>query len=175
MHEFESKLAQIREMVEDLSRSGRAQGPAVQEVMTPRPSTISPETSVLEVVKLIVSKRFRHLLVTDETNRLVGVISDRDLVSCVGPGRDPDKVALAELRAADIMSTDLITVGPYTPLADAVIVLVEHGISCLPVLAGESLLGILTSTDLHMALAVLLRLFGRFGLATSAVEPAGIV
>ena len=59
------------------------------------------------------------------------------------------------------MSTDLLTVGPNTPLAEAVDVMIEHGISCLPVLAGDDLVGILTNTDLHVLLHLLLQSLGQ--------------
>jgi predicted transcriptional regulator len=54
------------------------------------------------------------------------------------------------------MSTDLVTVGPNMPLERAVSMMIGQGISCLPVLADETLMGILTNTDLHLLLQILL-------------------
>ena len=55
------------------------------------------------------------------------------------------------------MSTDLLTVGPCTALLEAVEVMVDQGINCLPVVAGDQPLGILTSTDLHLIIEQLLQ------------------
>jgi predicted transcriptional regulator len=57
----------------------------------------------------------------------------------------------------ELMSTDLVTVRPETPLDQAVTLMVEEGISCLPVLNETELVGILTNTDLHVVLQVFLQ------------------
>ena len=60
------------------------------------------------------------------------------------------------------MSTDLITVSPETSLLEAVRLIVENGISCLPVVEHGRAIGILTTTDLYLALEQLLcRLNGK--------------
>ena len=131
------------------------------QLMTPAPSSVPTETTVLDLVYMFERHRFRHLLVTDGTGHLLGVISDRDVIHSLGPGRALDKQRLMRTTAGDVMSTDLLTVGPNTPLADAVDVMIEHGISCLPVLAGDDLVGILTNTDLHVLLHLLLQSLGQ--------------
>ena len=64
---------------------------------------------------------------------------------------------LAGILVAELMSKDLVTVRPETPLEQAVTLLVEEGISCLPVLNETELVGILTNTDLHVVLQVFLQ------------------
>jgi CBS domain-containing protein len=103
------------------------------------------------------AKEFRHLLVTDPHGRLLGLVSDRDVLRCFGPGRYPDQERLERTAALDIMSSDLITVAPDTLLAVAANEMLGHGISCLPVLTDEQLVGILTDTDLQTVLEVLLQ------------------
>ena len=106
------------------------------------------ETSVLELVELFHAKHFRHVLVVDHEDKLVGVVSDRDVLRCFGFHEGPKRSILAGIRVQELMSTDLVTVRPETPLEQAVTLMVEEGISCLPVLNEAELVGILTNTDL---------------------------
>jgi acetoin utilization protein AcuB len=124
--------------------------------MTGRPSCIAPDTPLLDLIKLFHAKQFRHLLVVDEERGLVGVISDRDVMRCLGPEKYPDPTALGGIAAREIMSTDLITVTPGTSLDKAVGMMIDHGISCLPVQIDATLVGILTNTDVNVMLKVLL-------------------
>ena len=112
---------------------------------------------MFELVKILNERGHRHLLVTDETNRLVGVVSDRDIGRCFGPGKYPDEEALKQITAGELMSTNVITIDPDAPLQSAVGLMVEHGISCLPVLMGGGVVGILTDTDLRLVLEILLQ------------------
>lgn len=120
----------------------------VCEVMTPAPTCIAPEATILELVRLVHAKKFRHLLVADEERRLIGVVSDRDIVRCFGPGEFPSDAVLEQMRAGDIMSRDVVTVGPDASPADCIDKMHEHGINCLPVVVDGRPIGILTTADL---------------------------
>jgi len=157
MDRLENKLQQVLTVVSAALRRGDGSSILVAQVMTASPSCVQLETSALELVRLFHSKGFRHLPVTDSRGRLVGIISDRDVLRAIGPGDGLDKDALAGIPAADLMSSDLVTIGPEQPLTSAVRLLLEHGISCLPVLTDGVLVGILTTTDLYVALQALLQ------------------
>jgi acetoin utilization protein AcuB len=122
--------------------------PTLREVMTPAPTCVAPEASVLQLVRLLHAKRFRHLLVTTDGGKLVGIISDRDVVRCFGPTAYPDEDLLAGIRAEQIMSRDVITITSDLTLAGALDVMHDHGVSCLPIVDGERLTGIVTTSDL---------------------------
>ena len=128
----------------------------VADLMTKAPACVSAATSALELVKLFHAKNFRHLLVTDRTGRLEGVISDRDVLRCFGADRHPSKKALAAVFASQLMSTDVVTIGPTASLVEALRLMLAEGISCLPVMADEMLVGIITNTDLHVMLDIML-------------------
>jgi len=157
MDRLDLKRLQVLEVLGDSQGLGRQGGLVAGRVMTLAPSCISPQTTALELIQLFHRKQFRHLLVTGEEDRLIGVISDRDVIGYLGPNRLAARSALSRVTAAEIMSTDLVTVGPDTPLEQAVRLMIEQGISCLPVLTGGKLVGILTNTDLHLVLQVLLQ------------------
>lgn len=129
----------------------------VAHVMTVEPCCVLPESSVLELVELFHAKQFRHVLIVDHSGRLVGVVSDRDVLRCFGPQEGPKRSVLAGIRVEELMSTDLVTVRPETPLDQAVTLMIEEGINCLPVLNETELVGILTNTDLHVVLQVFLQ------------------
>ena len=169
MDPIEAKRAQVSGVLEQIDlRRGLLAG----HVMTPQPSCIGPETTVRELVELFYAKQFRHLLVTDGQSRLVGVISDRDVLRCLGPGDRPEPEALARITAGQIMSTDLITIGPETPLARVVVLMIDHGINCLPVLVDGDLVGIITNSDLHVVLQILLESAWRSSPEESVVSAA---
>lgn len=122
--------------------------PQVRDIMTPAPTCIDSQATILQIVRLVHAKKFRHLLITNERHELVGVVSDRDIVRCFGPGEFPDDSVLEQMRAADIMSTDVVSVGPNTPVAACIDEMLDHGINCLPVVVGRRPVGILTTADL---------------------------
>jgi predicted transcriptional regulator len=86
----------------------------------------------------MADNKLRHLLVCQD-DRLLGVISDRDLAK---PGK----------TAADVMARKPVTVDPQTALSPAVTMMMRKRISCLPVVEGEKLVGLFTTTDLIMTL-----------------------
>lgn len=157
MDRLDRKRRQLNTLLNQIVINGSAREVAVGDVMTANPSCISPEATLLELVKLFHAKEFRHPLVTDADGNLVGVVSDRDVIRCFGPGRYPAEDILKGITAADIMSTDLVTISPEAPLEQAIELLCGYGINCLPVVSNAKLVGILTSTDLYVVLEMLLK------------------
>ena len=127
----------------------------VADVMTRRPVTVSPRATVAAAVSAMRRGRFRHLPVVAGAE-LVGVVSDRDLE--VSPGAPVEAAeSLFDRPVAEVMTGQPVTVWPDEPVEVAARLLVDHAIGCLPVVAGEELVGILTESDMF---AVLLRLLG---------------
>ena len=155
------KQKQVDMALEHLGWGGSREELLVARVMTGKPCCVSPELSVLELIKLFHAKQFRHLLVTGPEQRLIGVISDRDVLRCLGYGREPNREDLKRIKSRDVMSTDLVTISPQTTLDHATSILLEQGISCLPVEDEGRLVGIVTNTDLHVVLRQLLRAASR--------------
>jgi len=154
---LEAKLAIVHHTLDSIDLTSNQSGPEVAHVMTPAPLAVPDDMTVLELARLIHARGARHILVTDAGGRLQGVISDRDVIRCFGPTEYPDENLLKQITTAQIMSTDIISVGPQEPLQRAAAVMVSHGISCLPVIMSDgALVGIITNTDLHMVLDYLL-------------------
>ncbi|ADB15666.1 CBS domain containing protein [Pirellula staleyi DSM 6068] len=149
----------------------RLQKLTAADIMTPGPTCVDPDATAMQLVELFDSKRFRHLLVTQGTT-LVGVISDRDIGRLFGMEESPERNYLAGITAGELMSEDLVVVDPTTPLSEAVRLIVDEGISCLPVVVAGQPVGVVTSTDLYLALEQLLSCIPALAAAAARSETA---
>jgi acetoin utilization protein AcuB len=156
MDRLDSKRIQVLGALERLWQRKSGRRLTAEQVMTSDPICVPVELTLPELVEIFHDRHFRHLLVTDAEGKLVGVISDRDVLRMMGPGTAYKEV-LEGILAGEIMSTDMVTIGPSTTVTDAVALMIDHGISCLPVIDEGRLLGILTNTDLHVLLQMLLQ------------------
>lgn len=83
---------------------------------------------------------FRHLPVVDDRGRLVGIMSDRDVIGTLTKQR--------EVKVAEVMSRAVISVRPDTAAHQAALLLLEHKIGAVPVVDEKGgLVGMLTQTD----------------------------
>ncbi len=115
----------------------------------------------LDSVREVMSKRrFRHVPVVADDGRIIGILCDRDIrTASFGTkkhGPSLGELMVANIPVSEIMVTEPVTVSPDTHVAAALDIMKEKRISCLPVVAGEELMGIVTGADF---LALLRRLF----------------
>ena len=128
----------------------------VSDWMIVEPKTVTPDTPVLEAEWVMQEGGFRHLpVVRDE--RLVGIVSDRDLRGVTAPSattlsRYELNYLVSRTSVERVMNAPVFTVAPDDRIEDAALKMVEHKISALPVIDGSRLIGILTITDLLHAL-----------------------
>jgi acetoin utilization protein AcuB len=124
----------------------------VADVMTRKTITLSPHHSFAEAVSLMADRHFRHIVVIDTGGRVVGVISDRDILRTLARTTNWQMKDVSQ-----IMTRDPFTVKRETPVSVAVAKIVAKRINCLPVLDDEEkVCGIITSTDLLKAYQKLL-------------------
>ena len=128
----------------------------VRDIMTHDVEAASPEESVLDARDRFRLGGFRHLPIVEE-GRLIGVVSDRDVLRAAGPslGRlsfDDDEGPGLDQSLADIMTREPITADPTMSIEEAVDTLLRYEVSALPVLDEGRLVGILSTADvLRMA------------------------
>ncbi len=96
--------------------------------------------------------RIRHLVVLDEEGEVAGVVSQRDLfrgalVRAMGYGSVAQKRMMDTIVVKEVMSTDLLTTTPDTPVSEAARLMAERKLGCLPVIEGGKLAGIVTEGD----------------------------
>ena len=139
----------------------------VRDWMTEHLVTLSPEASVAEALTLCRKRRIRHIPILEEGG-LVGIVSDRDLRDASPALGDPERArTLQQLRVADVMTREVITVDPQDSIENAAQQMYELKIESLPVVsegvvadgrsavAEEEVLGIVTSSDVMRALVTL--------------------
>lgn len=149
----------LRELATANNAADRLLSAPVSSRMRTTVVTASPDDPLSDIVDTFRSCRFRHVPVT-VGQRLVGMISDRDLRRALGwtsvrslqAARAGEPVEIPR-RAADIMQTNLITTAPKTPLCDALSEMIYHQVHSLPVVDDFRLVGILTVTDYVKAVA----------------------
>jgi len=129
----------------------------VGQIMSRRVVTVTMDDTLAKVQKLFREFRFHHLLVLEE-RRLVGVISDRDLLKALSPAigtlmeTDRDRATLNK-RAHQIMSRHPVSATADVPIETAARLLIEKKVSCLPIVTDDqTLVGILSWKDILNAL-----------------------
>jgi len=118
----------------------------VADLMTPDPVTVLPTTSVGEVWRIMAERRFRHMLVSDGTNGLLGLVSQRDILA---GAQSADLRVESDVRPIeDLMHRSVDTVRPECCAAEAARYMLSSKHSCLPVVDDDGMLvGILTEAD----------------------------
>jgi acetoin utilization protein AcuB len=119
--------------------------------------TITPGTSLQDALDLMHEHRFRRLPVVDEVGRLVGIVSERDLLYASPPPApllsdlDLDH-PLADFEVRQIMTRQVITTTPGTFVEDAARLMAENKIGGLPVVGEDNgVVGVITETDIFKA------------------------
>ncbi len=136
----------------------------MREMIQRNPVTINPEASFFEARKIIRDNGIRHLPVVDNHNKLVGIVTDRDIREAAPSDATSLSVGeisylLGKLQVSSFMTPQkkLITISPDTLVEEAVELMHDKKIGCIPVVEDGKLYGIFTESD---ALALLVDLFG---------------
>jgi CBS domain-containing protein len=118
----------------------------VRELMTNKPTTVEPETTLGEVATLMKQEDCGSIPVV-QGGRLVGIVTDRDIViRGIAAGVDPKTQ-----RVSKVMSSDPVTVGPDEDIADAEKKMADRQIRRLPVVEGGKLVGIIVTAQIARA------------------------
>ena len=115
-----------------------------RDVMTPDPACCSPGTTLDEVAKLMAQADCGEIPVIDPTDRIVGVVTDRDIVCrVVAAGKNP-----MAYTAETCMTGPVVTVRADAPLADVVATMEKNQIRRVPVVDDrDSCVGIISQAD----------------------------
>lgn len=125
----------------------------VKQRMTPNPITISPNTTHSQAVALMRENHIRRLPVLDKRGKLVGIVSHKDLLSTAPSPATTLSVyeiytLLDELTVDKFMTRPVHAVDEDCSLATAARFMIEKTISCLPVMRGDEVVGLITETDI---------------------------
>lgn len=115
----------------------------VRDCMTTLVQTVQPDDSVAAVREAFRRRRMRHMPVV-AAGRVIGIVSDRDVAG------------VAETTTVDgVMTPNPATIAPGAPVEQAAAIMRQRKLGALPVVEGESLVGIVSESDLLEALTTL--------------------
>jgi CBS domain-containing protein len=140
------------------------------DVMTASPVSVSPQNSIRHAIQIMLDRHVSGLPVLDDDGRLVGIITEGDLLrrmelgieALVAPPASPAATDEEEARAyvkshgwsvADVMTRDPVTVEETMPIHRIAAMMSEQRIKRMPVMKGGNLVGIVSRADLLYAVA----------------------
>jgi acetoin utilization protein AcuB len=125
--------------------------------MTKKVSSVTANGNIAEAIKIMREKKIKHLPVVDDSHKVVGILSDRDIKEYT-----PSKVSsfdvhelnyiLFTTKVRQIMVKKVLTAAPGMPIEEAAMVMFDHNIGCLPVVENKKLVGIISDRDLFKVL-----------------------
>ena len=107
-------------------------------------TTIEPGASLDEAIEKMVTHSIGALPVCEPNGRLVGIISERDVLRWLYKHREPTK----KTRIKGVMTKDIITGVPEDDIEDITEIMNEKGIRHVPLMTGENVVGILSIKDI---------------------------
>ncbi len=130
----------------------------VSNSMVRKVITIDKEASVFDAHEKMTANKIRHIPVVDTDNRLIGIVTDRDIRSAMpfsllkGVQNEEEKVKIAGLKVKDIMTSNPITISPMYTIQDALLMIQREKVGAFPVVDSDgTLTGILSVRDLLRA------------------------
>ena len=119
-------------------------GKKIQDLMTTNPRTVTPDATIMEAATIMRDEDTGVVPIV-EGDRLVGTLTDRDIVTrVVAEGRDPQSVAVRE-----VASTGLVTIDPQQDLDEALQLMASNKVRRLPVVEQDGrLVGVLAQADI---------------------------
>jgi len=139
----------------------------VNEIMTRVVKTITPETRLQEVASIMCLHRFSSLPVVDGNDKLVGILSEQDVLKYLFPtlkdildgmltpdfeAMEADYKKVLSLKSSDLMSSRVITVRPDTPILQSASVMAKNNFRRIPVADVGKLVGMISLGDIHRAI-----------------------
>jgi len=124
--------------------------------------SVKPETSLSEAMELTRKHKIRHLIVFDDSRKLMGIVSSHDInQTLASPATSLSthelNYLLDKIKVESFMNKNVITIPPGTTVERAAYIMQTKKISALPVVKNEMIVGIVTSTDV---MGVLLEAIG---------------
>lgn len=134
----------------------------VSSIMTSDLFTVNEDEVIDLVASLMDWKHIRHVPVEDDAHRLVGLVTHRTLLRVLA--REHGRSETRPIPVREVMMTDLVTVAPDTPTLEAIALMKEHKVACLPVIENDRLVGVVSERDFFKISDQLLEDFLRGGL-----------
>ena len=121
----------------------------VDEIMTTDVQTLTTGDSLATAARLMSERGFRHIPILDDSQTLVGLVSQSDVLAASASNLSLETAARGpgEIRIGEVMTRDLATVDEHANLRQAALHLQRNKFGCLPVVQNGKLRGIVTDSD----------------------------
>ena len=121
--------------------------------MVRNPVSVDENDSMRRAMDIMKEREIRHLCVLKDGEKLVGVLSERDIKQASPSSATSLEIReiyylLDKVKVRQIMTRRPYTISPSAPIEEAALIMREKKIGCLPVVEGGKLVGILTETDI---------------------------
>lgn len=117
--------------------------------MTEAPEYLKQDTPVREAAERMAGEDAGALPVCDTSGRLIGMVTDRDIVvKLIAKGADPRSATVGELTGDQ---HEVVTIGADDPVDEALKTMADHQVRRLPVIDGDQMIGIVAQADLARA------------------------
>ena len=125
----------------------------VKERMSAPVITVEPDLPIMEALNLMKTKRIRRTPVVDRKGKLVGIISDKDLLDASPSDATSLSVweinyLLSQIKVAEIMTREVLTVSEDTPIEEVARIMADNKIGGIPIMNEDNVVGLITETDL---------------------------
>jgi len=125
----------------------------VGERMKQPVTTVSPKMPIQAALSLMRAEGIRRLPIVDEKGRLVGIVSESDLLHASPSDATSLSIwelnyLLSQITVSDVMTRKVITVGPDSPIEEVARIMADNKIGGVPVVEKKKVIGIITETDL---------------------------
>ena len=139
----------------------------VSDIMTEKPTTVHLNTTLHEALEIMERLTCHHLPVLGTNGHLIGILSDRDCRTALNSPyilreRWQDQSLTTHLPVRAMMTPAPIVIAPEAAAEEAAGIMLRHQISCLPVMRDETLVGIVTRSDILLAFMNLSQRVSRF-------------
>ena len=120
-----------------------------KDVMTTNVITMSPKTSVMEAIDILVESKISGAPVVDEDQKVVGIITEKDIMVAMDfiGERNSDEVCVEEF-----MTREILSFSKDTPIRELMKVLVSRNIKRVPILENEKIVGIVARRDVLISI-----------------------
>ena len=130
----------------------------VDEFMTTELCTLGEDDSITDARAIMTEKHIRHIPITDSDSRMLGLVTQRDVLAATEPellklAGDKADVYGADIKLSDIMIRDVSVIHQTDSLRKAAMYMQSHKYGCLPVVSDGRLVGIITDSD-FIAIAI---------------------
>lgn len=117
------------------------------EIMTRPAISAKLKASARDIALQFINEQYSGMPVTEEDGKVIGIVTEIDILKALNEGKE-----LSHINAGDIMTLDVVTANPDTPITEMISMMEEFHIIRLPVVKDEKLIGVVSRGDIIRSL-----------------------